>query len=135
MPPTDRSKPGSEGDPTKVQSEPPELSSRGKVVIRSSSHPPGTELPITDPPPDPGAADALRAKKDTPAERPRKRRKVQAERMAAEAAAREHAATAPSRAAAERERIEAEGKRENARLLWTLLALALIVAAVHYLAH
>src|SRR6185503_17282432 len=109
MAPTDRRKPGSEGEAQKapVESTPPELSSRGKIVVRSSSHPPGSDLPITDPPPPEMLAisEALREKKDTPAEGPRGRRKVQAKRISDElaAVAAREAAEAAARASESRE--------------------------------
>ncbi len=71
--------------------EPAERSSRGRIVIRSSSHPP--EAPLTHPPldardhsgaralplpADPAEGEEARSKKATPAERPRRRREVQA---------------------------------------------------------
>jgi len=69
------------------EDEPKELSSRGLIVVRSSSHPPHTKgqgtadrdhsgarsLPLSDS----GAVDA-RPKRTTPSERPRRRREVQA---------------------------------------------------------
>lgn len=135
MPPSDRGKPGPNGNPEQTN-EPPELSSRGKVVVRSSSHPPGADFPITDPPPEVGMiADALREKKDTPAERPRKRKKVQADRLAAEVAARVAAELAPIRAREEAEaRALAEQQRERRRLWLVMIGLALIVAAIQWLA-
>jgi hypothetical protein len=71
------------------EDEPKELSSRGLIVVRSSSHPPRTKgqgtaedrdhsgarsLPLSS---DPGAVEA-RPKRTTPSERPRRRREVQA---------------------------------------------------------
>ena len=132
MAPSDRRKPG-EGEPKQpTQSHAPsELSSRGKVVIRSSSHPPGSDSPITDPPPIDEAVvgDAQRAKKTTPAERPRKRRKVQAEQLAREQAV----ARGESRQAASEAR-DVAASSENARLRWLLVAIALGLAALYWFA-
>jgi hypothetical protein len=88
-----------------------ELSSRGRVVIRSSSRPPRSTLPELDAREVSGARslpaapverqaelreiDEARAKKSTPAERPRKRRQVQA----AQAMARARRDTKPARPA------------------------------------
>jgi hypothetical protein len=135
MAPSDRGKPGPDGAPERT--DPPELSSRGKVVVRSSSHPPGADIPITDPPPPEMAmiAEALREKKDTPAERPRKRKKIQADRLAAEVAARVAAELAPIRAREEAEaRALAQQRRETRRLWLVMIALASIAAAIHWLA-
>lgn len=58
---------------------PLEISSRGRIVVRSSSHPPGETPPYSEPPlvitvtPPSG-----REKRDTPAERPRGRRAARA---------------------------------------------------------
>ena len=132
MAPSDRRKPG-EGEPKQpTQSHAPsELSSRGKVVIRSSSHPPGSDSPITDPPPIDEAVvgDGQRAKKTTPAERPRKRRKVQAEQLAREQAV----ARGESRQAASEAR-DVAASSENARLRWLLVAIALGLAALYWFA-
>jgi hypothetical protein len=91
--PTGAGAPSEAGKP-----EPIERSPRGRIVIRSSSHPPTGEhgdprdvsgaraLPASDRAPaigddrDEGAE--ARSKRSTPAERPRRRRKVQAERAA-----------------------------------------------------
>jgi hypothetical protein len=107
------------------------LSSRGKVVIRSSSHPPGSDSPITDPPPIDEAVvdDAQRTKKTTPAERPRKRRKVQAEQLAREQAV----ARGESRQAASEARA-VSASSENARLRWLLAAIVLGLAALYWFA-
>jgi hypothetical protein len=59
---------------TKPAERPLELSSRGKVVVRSSSHPPGEAPAYSDPPPTSSTPPQGRAKRDTPAERPRGRR-------------------------------------------------------------
>jgi hypothetical protein len=137
MAPTDRKKPGPNGDAQQSAkkadvSAPPELSSRGKVVIRSSSHPPGSELPITDPPPAEmlAIAEALREKKDTPGERPRGRRKVQAKLLSEEraAVAARDAEEAALRSEAARERAR------GARLWWVVAALLALVTALHFLA-
>jgi hypothetical protein len=108
------------------------LSSRGKVVIRSSSHPPGAETPITDPPPvvfvDGVLGDALRQKKDTPAERPRKRRKVHAEQLAREQAA----ADAAERGQRQSE-IAHQRAAEDRRLWWVLAGLAVAAGSIYWL--
>jgi hypothetical protein len=130
MAPSDRRKPG-EGEPQPTQnSQQPELSSRGKVVIRSSSHPPGAETPITDPPPQGEGAlgDPQRAKKDTPAERPRKRRKVQAEQLAREQA--EADAAVRGQRSSE---IAAQRAAEDRRLWWVLVGLGVAAGAVYVL--
>jgi hypothetical protein len=105
------------------------LSSRGKVVIRSSSHPPGSDSPITDPPPVDEAlvGDALRTKKSTPAERPRKRRKVQAEQLA-----REQASARGESRQRTNEAHDVAASAENARLRWLLAAIALGLAALYW---
>jgi hypothetical protein len=106
------------------------LSSRGKVVIRSSSHPPGSDSPITDPPPLEQSllGDALRQKKDTPAERPRKRRKVQAEQLAREQAAAEASVRGERSSVAARQRAA-----ENRRLWWVLAGLAVAAGSIYWL--
>jgi hypothetical protein len=53
-----------------------EISSRGRIVVRSSSHPPGDKTPYSEPPD--STPPAARAKRDTPAERPRGRRAARA---------------------------------------------------------
>ena len=61
--------------PVEPDPRPLEISSRGKVVIRSSSHPPG-DAPRASEPPVQSTPPAGRVKRDTPAERPRKRREA-----------------------------------------------------------
>lgn len=53
-----------------------EISSRGRIVVRSSSHPPGDTTPYSEPPA--STPPLVRAKRDTPAERPRGRRAARA---------------------------------------------------------
>src|SRR5262245_58352758 len=53
---------------------PLEISSRGKIVIRSSSQLPGDAPPISEPPV--STPPIGRVKRDTPAERPRRRREI-----------------------------------------------------------
>jgi hypothetical protein len=102
---SDRSDGGDSGReaPGAAPSEPnepePERSPRGRILIRSSSHPPGSErssdarevsgaraLPASGRAPASGAdpnqsdRDDARSKKTTPAERPRSRRKLQSAR-------------------------------------------------------
>lgn len=130
MAPSDRRKPG-EGEPQPTQnSQPPELSSRGKVVIRSSSHPPGADTPITDPPPIDASvvADVLRQKKDTPAERPRKRRKVQAEQLA-----REQAAADAAERGQRMSEVASQRAAEDRRLWWVLAGLAVAAGTIYWL--
>ena len=133
MAPTDRRKPGSsDAEAEKASESPPEFSSRGKLVIRSSSHPPGADLPITDPPPAEmlAIAEALREKKDTPAEGPRGRRKVQAKRISAQ---RERDAAEASLRASEAR--ELERLRTQDRRLWVAVAVLLAAAAaIHFYA-
>lgn len=65
---------------------PVEISVRGRIVIRSSSHPPGAGQALVDDPtgvqfvdaPSSSEASEPRSNKSTPAERPRRRRQVQA---------------------------------------------------------
>ena len=73
-------KPGAD-EPEAGATPPLERSSRGRIIIRSSSHPPpdavGTGRDVSGAralPPAPGAAG--RSKRDTPAERPRRRRQI-----------------------------------------------------------
>ena len=137
MAPTDRRKPGTEGEAENapVESTPPELSSRGKIVVRSSSHPPGSDIPITDPPPEVLAiSDALREKKDTPAEGPRGRRKVQAKRLSDElaAVAVREAAEAAARASESREL--ARLRSQDTRLWWVMIGLGVLVIALYLFA-
>jgi hypothetical protein len=140
MAPSDRKKPGPDGEAQRArkpeESVPPEISSRGKVVVRSSSHPPGAEYPITDPPPAEmqAIADALREKKDTPAEGPRGRRKVQAKRISEElaAVAAREAEDAAIRAREARER--ARARTSDRRLFWTVFALSVLVVLIHLFA-
>jgi len=84
-------------------SAPVEISVRGRIVIRSSSHPPGAGQRLLDD--DTGvqlvdaetglAASEPRAQKPTPAERPRKRRQVQAAMRAMQFAGDSSAASVP----------------------------------------
>jgi hypothetical protein len=90
--------PGRAPKPTEAQPAPIERSPRGRIIIRSSSHPPVGErgdardvsgaraLPESERAPAPaddrGEDPEARSKRSTPAERPRRRRKVQAERAA-----------------------------------------------------
>jgi hypothetical protein len=141
MAPTDRRKPGSNGDAHSAaqkpaDSAPPEVSSRGKVVIRSSSHPPGSDLPITDPPPAEmlAIAEALREKKDTPAEGPRGRRKVQAKRISEELAAEAAREAEEAAARARRERELARARSSDTRLWLIVLALGVLVTILHFVA-
>ena len=140
MAPTDRRKPGQNGDAQRAvqkpaDSTPPELSSRGKVVIRSSSHPPGSDLPITDPPPAEmlAIAEALREKKDTPAEGPRGRRKVQAKRISDELAAVAAREAEEAAARAREARNQARARSSDARLWWTVIGLGVLAALIHWL--
>jgi hypothetical protein len=140
MAPTDRRKPpkGDAQDAAQkaLDSVPPELSSRGKVVIRSSSHPPGSDLPITDPPPAEmlAIAEALREKKDTPAEGPRGRRKVQAKRIFAERAADAAREAEDAAARASEARELARARSSDARLWWLVIGLGVLVTLIHLLA-
>jgi hypothetical protein len=141
MAPTDRRKPGLNGDAQRAaqkpaESTPPELSSRGKVVIRSSSHPPGSDLPITDPPPAEmlAIAEALREKKDTPAEGPRGRRKVQAKRISDELAAVAAREAEDAAARARQARGLARARSRDTRLWWTVIGLGALAALLHWLA-
>lgn len=130
MAPTDRRKPGPEGEAREAPDQAPELSSRGKIVIRSSSHPPGAELPLSDPPPDEIKAivDALREKKDTPAEGRRGRRKVQAKRISAQLAAVAVRESAGAKLRASEAREVARMRSQDTRLWWTVFGLGVIVA-------
>lgn len=78
---------GAEGAAALVRPEeaPLELSSRGRIVVRSSSHPPGETPPYSNPPPE-STPPSGRAKRDTPAERPRGRRAARAMSTSADAA-------------------------------------------------
>ena len=136
MAPTDRRKPGPDGKARAAPDAPPELSSRGKVIIRSSSHPPGAQPPTSDPPSAEMMAivEALREKKDTPAEGRRGRRKVQAKRISARlaAVAEREAEDAKLRASEARElkRLRSQDKR-----LWlTVIALGAVATLIHWLA-
>ena len=65
----------------KLEERPLEISSRGKIVLRSSSHPPGEAPSYSDPPVVllDSTPPAGRSKRDTPAERPRPRRAARAQ--------------------------------------------------------
>jgi len=70
----------------RLHESPLEISRRGRIVVRSSSHPPGETPAYSDPPtskppgtsPTEGSPSAGRTKRDTPAERPRGRRAARA---------------------------------------------------------
>ena len=85
---------GAEAKAARVEPEPMplEISRRGRIVVRSSSHPPGETPPHSDPPNTagshpPGSNPAVgRTKRDTPAERPRGRRVARENSSAPDAA-------------------------------------------------
>ena len=130
MAPTDRRKPGPEGEARAAPDQAPELSSRGKIIIRSSSHPPGAELPLSDPPPDEmnAIAEALREKKDTPAEGRRGRRKVQAKRISAQLDGVVMRESESARLRAREAREVARMRSQDTRLWWTVAGLGVVVA-------
>jgi hypothetical protein len=76
---------GSEAATARAQPETPlEISRRGRIVLRSSSHPPGETPPYSDPPD--SSPPTVRFKRDTPAERPRGRRAARAMSTSGDAA-------------------------------------------------
>ena len=90
---------GAEAAAASVRTEevPLEVSRRGRIVVRSSSHPPGETPPYSDPPdgagshapggqPDASTPPQGRSKRDTPAERPRGRRAARENSSAPDAA-------------------------------------------------
>lgn len=149
--PTGAGAPSEAGKP-----EPTERSPRGRIIIRSSSHPPGGEragdardvsgaraLPASDRAPavddrDEGAE--ARSKRSTPAERPRRRRKVQAEQDARQL----HGATQSRTIGAERpqqfagsrrstpDRLAARRVRVRVRKIATGIAIAILLIAAFW---
>jgi hypothetical protein len=98
-----------------------ELSSRGNVVIRSSSHPPGTRPPTSSAPAEPGSTPpAGRPKRNTPAQRPRGRRAVQGIDGEHDLLGTPSSVPPPA----------ADASEGSSRALWVVLLLGAIVAAV-----
>lgn len=128
----------SEPEPEPVEPEPVERSVRGRIVIRSSSHPPGEPPPPAGVEPEgfatPPKDDVRgRRKRDTPAERPRKRRE---ERQATGGHPADRGDAGAARPSGWREtstrRSDARGASAHgtsSKRTWVALVLALVAAA------
>jgi hypothetical protein len=79
-------------------------------------------------------AEALREKKDTPAEGPRGRRKVQAKRISDELAAIAAREAEDAAARAREARGTARARSSDTRLWWTVIGLGALAALLHWLA-
>jgi len=123
--------------------QPLEISSRGKVVIRSSSHPPGVSEPLSGPPgavPDAEAAavdPGQRSKRTTPAERPRGRRAARAHMLELTAAEERLGPQAAASGAVEAQLVGREshplGVGSPRITRWVFIALTLLGALASYL--